>query len=103
MKISSGFVAGLGLLLVCLCLDAGAQNAGEEMAAAGQAFLASLTPEQQKKASFELKDDERENWHFIPKERKGLPLKELQPQQLHLAHAFLSSGLSQRGYIKATT
>jgi hypothetical protein len=67
------------------------------------AFLASLTPEQQQKARFTFADDERLNWHFIPKERKGLPLREMTPTQKHLAHALLSTALSQRGYQKAVT
>ena len=75
----------------------------EEMAAGANNLLAALSPEQQAKAKFELKNDERMNWHFIPKARKGLPLKEMTPAQQHLAHALLSSGLSQRGYMKATT
>lgn len=70
---------------------------------AANAFLASLTPEQQQKARFTFADDERLNWHFIPKERKGLPLREMTPPQKHLAHALLSGALSQRGYQKAVT
>ena len=66
-------------------------------------FLAALDPEQRAKASFKFDDDERMNWHFIPKERKGLPLREMTPFQKHLAGALLSSGLSQVGYIKAMT
>jgi hypothetical protein len=70
---------------------------------AANTFLASLTPEQQQKVRFAFKDDERLNWHFIPKERKGLPLREMTPPQRHLAHALLSASLSQRGYQKAVT
>src|SRR5262245_5441544 len=62
-----------------------------EMAAAASRLLAALTPEQRAKATFEVKSDERLNWHFIPKERKGLPLKELTPAQRHLAYGLLSS------------
>ena len=58
-------------------------------------LLASLTSEQSGKATFKFEDDERMNWHFIPKERKGLPLKEMTPPQKHLATALLSAGLSQ--------
>jgi hypothetical protein len=35
--------------------------------------------------------------------RKGVSFKELDSPQQRLAHAFLSTGLSQRGYLKATT
>lgn len=70
---------------------------------AANAFLASLTPEQQQKARFTFSDDERLNWHFIPKERKGLPLREMTPAQKHLAYALLSAALSQNGFQKAVT
>src|SRR5205085_912909 len=66
------------------------------------AFLASLDEQQLAKATFPFDDSERENWHFIPKPRKGLPLREMTPTQQHLANALLSSGLSGRGYIKAS-
>jgi hypothetical protein len=75
----------------------------EEMADAATHFLAALSPEQKTKATFDLKDDERLNWHFIPKARKGLPLKEMTPPQRHLAQGLLSTALSQRGYMKAST
>ena len=66
-------------------------------------FLAALSPEQRAKATFQFNDDERMNWHFIPKERKGLTLREMSPDQKHLASALLAAGLSQTGYIKAVT
>ncbi|HEX4164120.1 MAG TPA: DUF3500 domain-containing protein [Bryobacteraceae bacterium] len=66
-------------------------------------FLAALDSQQRAKATFTFEDDERLNWHFIPKERKGLPLREMSPSQKHLASALLSAGLSQTGYIKAVT
>ena len=43
------------------------------------------------------------DWHYIPKERKGLTLREMSPYQKHLATALLASGLSQTAYIKAVT
>ena len=66
-------------------------------------FLAALSPEQRAKATFQFADDERMDWHYIPKERKGLPLREMAPYQKHLASALLASGLSQTAYIKAVT
>jgi hypothetical protein len=68
-----------------------------------QRFLAALTPEQAQTARFSFTADERLNWHFIPKERKGLPLREMTPPQKHLAYSLLSSALSQKGFTKATT
>jgi hypothetical protein len=75
----------------------------EEMAAAANNLLATLTPEQAAQAAYPLNDNERFNWHFIPRERKGLSFKEMTPEQKHLAHALLSTALSHRGYLKAST
>ena len=73
------------------------------MTEAANRFLAALTPEQRAKATFSFEDAERANWFFVPIERKGLPLREMQPHQRHLANALLSAGLSQSGYMKAIT
>ena len=73
------------------------------MSDAAKAFLASLTPEQRAEAVFRMQDDERFDWHYIPKPRKGLALRDMTATQKQLAHALLAAGLSQRGYIKATT
>jgi hypothetical protein len=90
-------------LLCCPALRAHPHSATEEMAEAAIHFLAALTPEQKSKATFPLKDDERLNWHFIPKDRNGLSFKEMSPAQHQLAHALLSSGMSHRGHVKALT
>jgi hypothetical protein len=76
---------------------------GREMMEAATHFLAALTPEQKTKATYEFKNEERFDWHFIPKPRKGLPFKEMTPPQRLLAHALLNTGLSHRGYMKAAT
>jgi Protein of unknown function (DUF3500) len=73
------------------------------MAECARRLLAGLNPQQRGKATFPFDADERMNWHFIPKERKGLPLGEMTPYQKHLASALLGAGLSQKGYIKAVT
>lgn len=66
-------------------------------------FLAALTEEQRAKATYELKSDERLNWHFIPKTRNGLALKDMTPPQRPLALALLASGMSARGFINAVS
>lgn len=73
------------------------------MTDAARAYLASLTPDQRQRTSFPYSTDERLNWHFVPIERKGLALREMTPEQKHLAEALFSAGLSQRGVIKAHT
>ena len=80
-----------------------AHDANVEMSAAASSFLAALTPDQKSKTAFAFADAERTNWHFIPRERKGLSIKEMAPDQRLLAQALLASGLSQRGYGKAVS
>ncbi|MEK7675957.1 MAG: DUF3500 domain-containing protein [Verrucomicrobiota bacterium] len=93
----------VGLLLHSTCLFLRAHSPAEDMAEAAANFLAALTPEQQAKATFDLKHEERLNWHFIPRERQGLPFKELTPAQRPLAHGLIATALSQRGYLKVAT
>jgi hypothetical protein len=66
-------------------------------------FLTALDPDHRSKATFPPDADERMNWHYIPRERKGVSLREMTPYQKHLAGALLAAGLSQTGYIKAVT
>src|SRR5262249_4359299 len=73
------------------------------MTKAAEAFLNSLTTEQRAKATFAFDDAQRVDWHFVPKARKGIPLKELDPGQRHLASALMNWGLRQRGFAKAAT
>jgi hypothetical protein len=109
----SATIVGSGL--IARRVGHGLQNGGQDdsvhhhvhtvsvMTETANRFLAALSPEQRAKATFQFSDDERTNWHFIPRERKGLTLGEMNPYQKHLASALLAAGLSQAGYIKAVT
>src|SRR5262249_49341330 len=65
------------------------------------AFLSSLREEQAKEARLEFGADNRLDWHYIPRARKGLPLSGMTPEQRNHAFALLESALSQKGYSKA--
>ncbi|NEU69018.1 DUF3500 domain-containing protein [Spirosoma agri] len=78
------------------------QKVRDEMREAVQTFLQTLTPEQRQKTMFPFDNEERFNWHFVPRERKGLPLKQMTPEQRQAAMAMLKTGLSDQGYEKAT-
>ena len=93
----------LALALTCALSPLRAHEAGDEMAAAAKNFLVALTPEQRAQARFEFANAERTDWHFIPRPRKGLPIKEMTQEQRLLAHALLATGLSHRGYVKAVS
>jgi hypothetical protein len=83
--------------------EAPAAKAAREMASAARNLWASLTSEQKQKIGFDFKDPLRYDWHFIPRPRKGLPLKEMSGEQKALAHALLASGMSSTGFVKAET
>ena len=99
MKTPFAFALALSLLLAPLH----AHDATAEMADAAKNFLGTLTAEQKAKATFPFAGAERTNWHFIPRERKGLVIKEMTHEQRLLAHALLATGLSHRGYAKAVS
>src|SRR6266481_2931408 len=76
------------------------------MLLAATAFLNGLTPDQRQQASFAFASDERTHWHFIPTEqfpRKGLLIRSMTEPQRKLAHDLFKAGLSQRGYLTASS
>ncbi len=93
------------LFLICLGLTGPrslhAHTPAEAMAEAAGRFLASLDPPQREQAQFQFGDAERQNWNFVPMERAGLSLKEMQPHQQQYAFALLQSALSHQGMNKA--
>jgi hypothetical protein len=90
-------------VLPTLPLIAHEADATHQMTDAAQNFLKALPPELKAKAQFQMSDAERVNWHFIPRARKGLSIKEMTQGQRLLAHALLVTGLSQRGYQEAVS
>jgi hypothetical protein len=100
---SSAAFVGAGMLASHDKIHPHHVHAASLMTECANRFLAALDANQRGKATFSFDTDERMNWHFIPKERKGLPLREMTPYQKHLASALLAAGLSQTGYIKAVT
>ncbi len=72
------------------------------MAGAAQTLLASLDSTQRAKATRVFdNDDERTDWHYIPRDRIGLPIKEMDGSQRALAHELVASGLSSRAHDRA--
>jgi hypothetical protein len=61
-------------------------------------FLNALGPPLQRAALFPFDSKERRNWHYIPKERRGVPLKAMNEAQRQAAMKLLRAALSERGY-----
>jgi hypothetical protein len=100
----------LSLTLAIMALNLGgwsqstpADEIGSAMADSAQRFVASLDDAQKARATFAFTSPERVNWHWIPRERKGLPIKSMKAEQRALAFGLLSTGLSTKGILTATT
>ena len=63
-------------------------------------FLATLDADQKAKANLPFTGDERENFHYTPHERAGLPLKEMNDAQKAAAMLLLDSTISEKGRLK---
>jgi hypothetical protein len=100
------YLAAILLAAAAIGSTIAAERSSSTMAAAASKFLDGLTPDQRQKATFTFDGDERMKWHFIPTEmfpRKGLTIKEMTEPQRKLAHDLLKAGLSQRGYLTASS
>ncbi|MFN7926382.1 MAG: DUF3500 domain-containing protein [Blastocatellia bacterium] len=108
LRFTPSTLLATALIMISLCaafLVEARQKArsAEAMAKAAQAFLATLSADQKAKATFSFSDDQRFDWHFVPLDRKGLPLKEMSDTQRKAAMDLLKSALSAKGYTKATS
>lgn len=68
---------------------------------ATNAFVASLDASQREQAQYSFADDERLNWHFIPRPRNGIPLKSLNAAQRELAMGLVEAFLGDKGFAKS--
>ena len=94
-------LAGAAAILFVAAFDRA--HTKSTMTAVTQDFMKSLNADQKAQISFKFEDEERFHWDYRPVPRKGLPLREMSAFQKHLAHAMMSAGLSQSGFIKAST
>jgi hypothetical protein len=79
------------------------EQPARSMREAARAFLATLDASQKSKAMLPFNSEERFHWFYTPVARKGIPLKDLAPNQRAAALALLHAGLSEKGYSKAET
>jgi len=92
---------GAPLLLIAAALALPGEGAdGAARRAAGR-FAAALAPASREKACLPFDDARRLDWHFIPRERGGLPLGAMADGERRAAHELLRAFLSPRGYLRA--
>lgn len=87
------------LFVLLLSQEAAAQRSAIVTKASD--FLEMLDEEQKQKAQYAYEDDERYDWHFVPRERNGIPFNDLSQKQRQAALALLKSYLSDQGFQKA--
>lgn len=66
-----------------------------------RAFVSSLKPSVLRRAHFPFSDEERFDWHYVPRSRRGVALGDLNKQQASLLHSLLRANLGATGYSKA--
>src|SRR3954447_16357910 len=102
-------VAALGFVAFAL-IGQPEPGSAPKMTAAAKAFLAALTPDQQKAANLPFDSKARLAWFFTPQQTKerqptrvGFRLEEMNPAQKAAALELLKTGLSAEGFKQATT
>ena len=105
MKVSARLVALVFVVLAIVTAGAATlqDKAGQtaSMAEAAQAFLDTLTPEQHAAVTFPFNSDDRFDWHYIPRERKGVPLRAMTAAQKKAGLSLVEASLSAEGYTKS--
>ncbi|MEJ1236926.1 DUF3500 domain-containing protein [Chryseolinea sp. T2] len=66
-------------------------------------FVQHLSPALREKAQYKFDDAERFNWHFVPRSRNGVSLRDLSADQRTAVFGLLKVSLSEQGYRKATS
>ncbi|MFN8348989.1 MAG: DUF3500 domain-containing protein [Spirosomataceae bacterium] len=92
------------LLVVLICLVAsqafGKITLSQQMRTAAETFLATLTPEQKTIANLSFDSEWRYDWNYTPRQRKGLPLKQMNEAQRKTAMSLVRVVLSDKGMEK---
>lgn len=91
------------LLCICFffhCIALQAQSV--DVTQRANDLLSTLSSTLKGKVQYTWYDQERHNWHFVPKDRNGISLHDLNEKQRTAAFALLKASLSNQGYQKAT-
>jgi hypothetical protein len=72
----------------------------ERISAAAAAVIATLDADQQRAAMLDFGDGNRGDWHFIPRQRRGLRIDAMSEDQRRALQSLLRATLSSQGYLK---
>lgn len=88
------------LLLGLTFAQTEAAEPASDQAAAATAWLQSLDGAKREQAVFPIAATERENWHYVPRSRKGVRLGDMNDAQRAAARQLLAAALSERGRLQ---
>jgi outer membrane lipoprotein-sorting protein len=71
-----------------------------DITTAANNLLKTFNGEQLERIKFDFSDDERFNWHYVPRGREGILIKEFNNIQQKLFSSLLNTSLSQKGVEK---
>ena len=71
------------------------------MADLAAGFVETLSAAQRDQTLWPFDEGERFNWHYVPRERAGLPIQQMSPASKSALHDLLRYALSEAGYQKA--
>ena len=105
MKLNSKLKLVFGLCTLALLSGALSANLAPGphrlMENAAIKFLNLLDEQQRKQCTFYFSHAERQKWAYLPGDRNGLPIGELNQKQRAQFTSLLQTGLSSAGYFKA--
>ena len=97
----------ISVLLMSLAAAAAAQDKEHPSASVAarmrdsvERFVAALPEKSRAQATRPFEDRDRLDWHYVPRSRNGIALKELDPAGREAVHGLLRSALSDSGYRK---
>lgn len=74
----------------------------QDITPSAEQFINTLNEKLKQKTIFTWQDEERFNWYFVPRERKGITFYDLDAKQRAAAMNLLKASISEQGYKKAT-
>ncbi|WP_428654689.1 DUF3500 domain-containing protein [Runella sp.] len=101
--ISNGSKTASTLFFLLLWLQSGfaQKSIGNDLKKASEEFLATLSVEQKGVANLPFDSEWRYDWNYTPRQRKGLPLKQMNDAQRKAAMTLVKLSLSEKGIEKA--
>lgn len=78
------------------------QLSAQDISSKANTFIDLLDAPLKAKTVYPMKDEERFNWHFVPRQRNGPTLHDFSPAQREAALDLLHASMSEQGFQRAT-